>query len=87
LHFVAVRILAYRVDRNTQQIVRHRQKNGLYCLSLKGSERQPVSKRRCVAFISKNVVVPLAAGQSKGFVSAWQLAPEEPKADATQEEK
>ncbi len=53
--------------------------DGLYRLSLKDGERQPVSKRRCVAFINKGVVVPVAAGLARGLVSAWQLAPEEPK--------
>lgn len=52
-----------------------------------GVERRPVSKRRCIAFIDKGVVVPLAAGMSKGFVSAWQLDPEGPKAEAPAEEK
>ena len=38
-----------------------------------------LSKRRCVAMIQKELVRPLAAGMSKGFVSAWELAPETPK--------
>jgi hypothetical protein len=44
--------------------------NGLYRLLLADGQKQPVSKRRCVAMITKKLVVPAENG--------WVLAPEVP---------
>jgi hypothetical protein len=45
--------------------------NGLYRLLLADGQKQPVSKRRCIALIAKKLVVPTETG--------WALAPEAPK--------